>query len=754
MSNCSAEACVVKQSRTEIDASAYVDWIAPLRQRLRADIHAVKTSKGPKCNRRPVTDAALLAHFRGGEPVGLYPMARGSEATQSAVLDFDSHGGATPWVEMFDTAQRVALTAASRGLVAHGFRSSGGRGIHLIFVWDAPQHAYSVRQHMFEVLEENGLTNGACGGIAAGVVEVFPKSDRCHDCGNMFVLPLGGESLPLDLDDVNPEPMPFDRALERDWVMSVPVPVRERPAPRPISVDGLTIDLARVKAYCDLIPNSGADELGYEDGPNGRSYIELMIAVKRATDGSDEGLAIAAEMFGRSPKFRMDNLEYKWASITPREGGISARTLRAAAQHYAPEAVAVLELCEIASDFEALPGEAISRPAYQRDGNGKVLALVGNVVKALRFPFECGAHIARDEFRAQNMIDGRVATDEDITELQMRLEARDFLKLGKDLVRDAFYKVAYENQYDSAIQWIGTLHWDGVPRVERFLIERFGADDTPYTRAVSRYMWTALAGRALKPGIQADMVPTLVGPQGIGKTQGVKAIAPAPELFCELGFAERDVEASRKMRGRLVVELGELRGMSARDVEGVKAFITRQTELFRDLYRNNMVEFHRRHLFIGTTNKDQFLSDDTGERRWLPVRVTKCDPTAIERDRDQLWAEAVVAFQQQGIAWRDAQRLAAAEHDEFKLQDEWEPTVLAWLHEDEVFGSGIPAARDFLRTDEVLIGALRFEAKAIRPGDSMRIAAILKRQQYERAQIRINGRKTWVFVRSQDGDLA
>ncbi|MFM0696525.1 VapE family protein [Paraburkholderia graminis] len=626
MKHCSTEACVVKQSHTEIDGSDYVAWIAPLRQRVRADIHAAKTANGPVCRRKPLTDAMLLAHFRGGEPVGLYPMAKGSETTQVAVLDFDSHGGATPWVDMFDTAQRVAQAGASRGLVAHGFRSSGGRGVHLIFLWDAPQHAYSVRRLMFEVLAECGLRNGASGGVTAGVVEVFPKNDFCADCGNMFILPLGGRSLPLDIDDFDPDPLPRERALERDWVPSAPVPVLQRPAPIPVSVDGLTMDLARVKAYCDLIPNSGADELDYEDGPNGRSYIELMMAVHRATDGSDEGLAIAAEMFGRSGKFRIDNLEYKWSSITPREGGISARTLIAAARHYAPEAVAALELLDIKNDFEALPGEPISRPAYQRDSNGKVLALVGNVVKALRFPFECGARIARDEFRAQNMVDGRVATDEDITELQMRLEARDFLKLGKDLVRDAFYKVAYENAYDSAIQWIGTLQWDGVPRVERFLIERFGADDTPYTRAVSRYMWTALAGRALKPGIQADMVPTLVGPQGIGKTQGVKAIAPAPELFCELGFAERDVEASRKMRGRLVIELGELRGMSARDVEGVKAFITRQTELFRDLYRNNMVEFHRRHLFIGTTNKDQFLSDDTGERRWLPVRVRTLPP--------------------------------------------------------------------------------------------------------------------------------
>lgn len=745
----------VKADRTFFrsdDPEAYLLAMAPLLARVRRDVRAVKlrqdtsTQKAgdTKCERKPLSDAAMIEHFSGRERYGAYLMEKGSTTTRVALLDLDSHKGETPWPEM----QRVALALVEHleraGCRPIPFRSAGGAGIHLLMLWDEPQDAYSVRYALRTALAACGMVDGT-GGVARGEIEAFPKQDVCADVGHMFYLPLGGKSAPLDpfeLDD-----MPREYVLEMEWPLSAPVPVAQRPVAEPRTGSEVPVELARVKAMLDAIPNSGDDELPYEGGLQGRDYLSLIIALHRATGGSDSGLALAHELASRSSKYCAADVEKRWSSVTDRADGITARTLEACARHYGFAAPSE-------DDFEVLSGDSVSRPAYQRDNNGRVLALVGNVVKALRSPLECGARIARDEFRAQNMLDGRVATDEDITELQMRLEARDFLKLSKELVRDAFYKVAFENAYDSAIEWIGTLQWDGVPRVERFLAEHFGADDTPYTRAVSRYMWTALAGRALVPAIQADMVPTLVGPQGIGKTQGVKAIAPAPELFCELGFAERDVEASRKMRGRLVIELGELRGMSARDIEGVKAFITRQSELFRDLYRNNMVEFPRRHLFIGTTNKDQFLSDDTGERRWLPVRVTKCDPAAIERDRDQLWAEAVVAFQQQGIAWQDAQRLASAEHDEFKLQDEWEPTVLAWMHEDDGFGSGVPAAREFLRTDEVLIGALRFEAKTIRPGDSMRIAAILKRQGYARAKIRVQGHKTWVYLRDQGDDMA
>lgn len=90
---------------------------------------------------------------------------------------------------------------------------------------------------------------------------------------------------------------------------------------------------------------------------------------------------------------------------------------------------------------------------------------------------------------------------------------------------------ADEQPFDSAITWLNGLEWDGVPRIECFYHTHFGTADTPYTRAVSMYMWTALAGRVLEPGIKADMVPILVGPQGCGKSSGVEALSPDPAFL-------------------------------------------------------------------------------------------------------------------------------------------------------------------------------------------------------------------------------
>jgi hypothetical protein len=726
----------------EVNASpidALVRALAPIVSRVVTSHCWVKRDGKFSHSRQALTDAKLARHVDGGAAYGAAQIAPGESVTRIAALDLDSHKGDTPWSEMQRAALAIMQACEGYGFKPIPFRSSGGAGLHLYFLWDEPQDAYSVRYGLRHVLEQCGLRDGV-GGVNRSEVEVFPKQNSvpADGFGNMFVLPLAGKSHPLDafeLDD-----MPKEWAAEMDWPISNPVPLVEREQPSAPTLGEIPVELEQLKSALDMIPNSGDAELDYDEWRN------VMFALHHATGGSSDGLALAHAFSSRSSKYDAAFLDTRvWPHIKGshdgERGAITGRTiLKLAREHGWQE--------PIEDDFEALPVAAGEqpRPAYQRDGNGRVLALVGNVVKALRAPVECGARIARDTFRAQNLIDGRVATDEDITELQMRLESRDFVKLSKELVRDAFYKVAYENQHDSAIEWVSSLQWDGVPRIEAFLAKRFGADDTPYARAVSRYMWTALAGRALTPGIQADMVPVLVGPQGIGKSQGVRAMAPAVELFCELGFEERDVEASRKMRGRLVIEFSELRGMSARDVESVKAFITRQTELFRDLYRNSMTEFHRRHLFIGTTNKDQFLSDDTGERRWLPVRVIRCEPVTIELERDQLWAEAVIAFREHGIAWRAAQQLAIAEHDAFKISDVWEPQVAAWLDAvDEFSPAGPPRERDFLPAHEVLTGALSLDIRTVKRNDEMRVGAIFRNLGYERVRRSVNGRRIYGY---------
>lgn len=187
-------------------------------------------------------------------------------------------------------------------------------------------------------------------------------------------------------------------------------------------------------------------------------------------------------------------------------------------------------------------------------------------------PDFCGLQIRFDQFRDEIMFTPEGTNgwqsfgDPDYLRLRIAMEQRVFKPIGRELIRDVVMLVADENPFDSAITWLNGLSLDGVPRVGSFYHTHFGTEDNPYTRAVSLYMWTALAGRVLSPGCKADMVQILVGAQGVKKSSGVAALSPDPAFFTEISFAEKDDDLARKMRGRLAAEIGELRGLNTREL--------------------------------------------------------------------------------------------------------------------------------------------------------------------------------------------
>jgi len=400
----------------------------------------------------------------------------------------------------------------------------------------------------------------------------------------------------------------------------------------------------------------------------------------------------------------------------------------------------------------AEPDEPAPLPPYKRDGKGKIEASIGNVVMALVRPDVCGMQIKYDEFRDEIMWaaegDDQWAafTDSDYSRLRIRIERKGFKAVGRELIRDAVLLVADEHPFDSAQTWLDQQTWDGVPRVETFLSTYFGAADTPYTRAVGKYLWTALAGRVITPGVKADMVPILVGGQGVGKSTGVAAMVPANDFFTEVSFHEKEDDLARRMRGRLLGEIGELRGLHTRELETIKAFITRTHESWVPKYREFATSFPRRIVFIGTTNKDEFLADETGNRRWLPVAVSQADVEAIRRDRLQLWAEGRVMYDLVGIDYQDAERLAGAIHDDHTIRDSWEEAVSQWLDEPDALTGETPRTRNFLRVGDVLRGALGFDTRHVNRREEIRAGAVLRGLGYVRKKSRVDGVGVWGFV--------
>lgn len=391
-------------------------------------------------------------------------------------------------------------------------------------------------------------------------------------------------------------------------------------------------------------------------------------------------------------------------------------------------------------------GEAVEiepLPVFERDRQGSPLPTINNVLAALRRPDVVRQRIGTDNFLGALMTsDGAQAEwrrldDNDYTQLRSTLGHIGFKPVSPEMIKAAVHFVGKENAFDSAIDWLESLEWDGVERCGTFYSTYFSVPDTAYTRAVSAYTWTALAGRCLVPGVKADMVPVLIGLQAAGKTTAVEALAPvndaAESAFVEINLSKKDEDIARSLRGKLVGEIAELRGLHSRDAEAIKAWVSRRFEEWTPKYMEHGTRFARRLLLIGTGNKDGFLDDETGERRWLPMRVGRVDVLGITADRDQLWAEARHMFRRDGVAWQAAYELAKHEHGKFKMSDPWDDAISSWLSRDAMDGEqGVARSAGRVRVSEVLTSAVGRPVGQQTKSDEMRVAKILTRLGYQR----------------------
>jgi predicted P-loop ATPase len=382
----------------------------------------------------------------------------------------------------------------------------------------------------------------------------------------------------------------------------------------------------------------------------------------------------------------------------------------------------------------------------EEDRHGKFKGTLSNLNLALSDPSICGVEIAYDDFQGCELI-RRPATnnnwcplaDFDCTDIAIFLSRHaGFVDVSPNKMSTAIRHYSMQNRIDTAKEWVESLIWDGVSRIDAFMSRYFGAEDCPYSTAVSQYLWTALAGRVLQGGIQADMVPILYGPQGGYKSTGLVAMVPDPKAFCEVNLAERDDNLSRKMVGVMIGELSELRGLKTKDAESIKEFLTRKIERWTPKFIERPIDYPRRSLFIGTTNENEFLADTTGNRRFLPITVTVADRSAIKQDRNQLWAEAVVRFRNEGILYKDAEALAKHEHEKYQMLDVWENTIAKALgyHHQKILFTGITTVDILERYLEIPFSKQNYQYQN-------RVKGIMKKLGYIQHRTRVDGQRAY-----------
>lgn len=792
------------------DPAILLEVLEPVLSRVRRDVSAVRGEGGMWRSDDALTRARVLSHIEsgrvgaggaggGGVVRGAYLVAPGQSVCRAAVLDLDDHAdgsdAGTGWEEMVRTAARVIRAGRGEGLVGNPWRSRGGRGVHIWYLWDAPQDARSVRIALEGVLRACMLRGGA-GGVARGEVEIFPKQDSVGEggYGNQVWLPLGGKSVPLVAD--------ADGALEvggREWLAGVvsvagwrwemssdvavvarPEKVQRAPVVRDEATSGERVREAR-------------EWLGWVKDYSYDQWLRVGMCLHHGLGGSAEGLALWEEWSLGGDGFEDGACAAKWGTFRvseerDREGkvlGLGSLRMWARDAGWVPD---------VSGDFEVVAGGVNgvcpnhtantptycvsgdpvvqNHPPFERGPNARILPTTSNIMMVLARPDLTGMEVALDGFTDDVMVRDfggpsawRGFTDEDYTALKLAIEnrGRGFLPVARTELRECLRAKAKENVFDSAQLWLDSLVWDGCPRVERFLSTYWGAQDTEYTRAVGLYMWTAMAGRILVPGHQVDMVPILVGNQGAGKTQGIKALS-AEERFCELSFDMKDDDVARKLRGVLVAEIAELRGLGTRDEESIKAFVTRQTEKWVPKWKEFAGTFKRRVVMFGTTNDTEFLGDITGNRRWLPfnvgARAGRSDadvrPDLVTRDRGQLWAEARELFKAHGVLWEAAETLAKGEHAAFMTSHPWEDAISEWIRDyAEVClkGSETVGAEEsiFVSNNQILTSALCLKGR-VSGSDGRALAKVMSKLGF-RKMTRDHGRtRGWGRPKTPSGD--
>lgn len=354
--------------------------------------------------------------------------------------------------------------------------------------------------------------------------------------------------------------------------------------------------------------------------------------------------------------------------------------------------------------------------------------------------------IRHNAFRAQTMLCAPVPwdltptvprpwTDQDDREAAAWMQDNQ-VNVGVPEAARAVQTVAERDKYHPVMDYLNQISWDGVPRLDTWLVAYIGTEDTEYTQAVGpRWMISGVA-RIYEPGCKADCVLVLEGPQGILKSSALAEIGGA--WYTNDVAALGTTAAQEQILGNWIVELDELEAVTrARDVVAVKAFVSRSIDKFRLPYGHRSHAHPRQCIFGGTTNRETWMRDETGGRRWWPVRCGLIDIDALRQDRDQLWAEARDRYLTRERWWLDTPGLtsAASEEQEARFeQDPWQEVIVEHLH-------GLNET-----SMNLLCNTVGLPTERRSPTEAKRIAAIMRRLNWQRKQVGTGPHRSWKYV--------
>jgi predicted P-loop ATPase len=294
-------------------------------------------------------------------------------------------------------------------------------------------------------------------------------------------------------------------------------------------------------------------------------------------------------------------------------------------------------------------------------------------------------------------------------------------KFTSGLVFEGLQHAAEQRACNPLTDWLDSLQWDGINRLETWLSDTLGAEQTVYTQAVARNWIIAMVARAYKPGCKADHMPVLEGLQGLRKSTFLEVLGGEwyEAITTEIGskaFLE-------DIQGVWLAEIPDMSGFAGRREHGqVIAAITVQRDRYRNSYGRVSQAHERGCIFVATSENDNYLTDLRGHRRFWPIRCTAIDIDSLKAQRAQIFAEGVAQFKK-GATWYDMPAEAAAEQLQRAEDDEWTRPVLDYAYAAEQRAAG---GKAILYVSDVLTDVLQIDLKDQSQHERVRIARILQ----------------------------
>lgn len=301
---------------------------------------------------------------------------------------------------------------------------------------------------------------------------------------------------------------------------------------------------------------------------------------------------------------------------------------------------------------------------------------------------------------------GRPFTDADAANLRNYFQKHWKVNAPKAL-DDALTSVSDANAFNPVREYLDSLSWDGIERLDTLLVRFMRAQDTPFTRAATRKWFTGAVKRIYEPGCKFDSMLVLIGEQGVGKSR-LPLIMSKGWFTDSLPSMSGDKSSFEALSGKWIVEVAELAAAKKSEQESIKNFVSKQTDSYRQAYAHYTQDYPRQCVFFGTTNDPEPLHDPTGARRFWTIEVEGFERgvlTGLEEERDQLWAEAKQRYHDGETLWLDDDAVnaeAVALQDHYTVHDEMEASILEYLDRrlpGNWYNLSVEDRRDFIHGD-------------------------------------------------------